>query len=280
MNSTATPTTFSDLSRKASHLLDSSTPRCLALQLGASVGKLCGKLSTAPLDPVRTQETTNIQPTCENEPFWSTPSSEREDIYKAIGDIFLSLCIFANRCGIDLRESILKKMQLNARKYPVHLCKGKSGKYTEYSQHTGIDRDNQSTLDISIEDEDTSSDQNCSESPKSIVTSATNTIETVPELMKKIRDFAIERNWSRFHTPRNICLAMMGETGELAELFQWMGDDTRVVEKFHGLASYGWKEEDIDHVQQELADVSIYALRLADVVGIQDLGLYALSSSK
>ena len=97
--------------------------------------------------------------------------------------------------------------------------------------------------------------------------------------MKKIREFAIERNWSRYHTPRNICLAMLGEAGECAELFQWMGDDVK-VEKGHGLVSYGWKEEDIDHVQQELADVSIYALRLADVVGIRDLGVYALSCLK
>lgn len=233
----------------------------------------------APLDPVRTQETTDIKPTCENEPFWATPSAEREDIYKAIGDIFLSLCIFANACEIDLRASILKKMQLNARKYPVHLCKGKSGKYTEYSQHTGIDRDNQSILDISVEDDETKNDEKCSESPKSIVTSTTSTIQTIPDLMIKIRDFAIERKWSRFHTPRNICLAMMGEAGEFAELFQWVGDDIQ-VENGHGLVRYGWKEEDIDHVQQELADVSIYALRLADVVGIQDLGVYALSSSK
>jgi dCTP diphosphatase len=170
-------------------------------------------------------------------------------------------------------------MQLNARKYPVHLCKGKSGKYTEYSQHTGIDRDNQSILDISVEDDETKNDEKCSESPKSIVISTISTIQTVPDLMIKIRDFAIERKWSRFHTPRNICLAMMGEAGEFAELFQWVGDDIQ-VENGHGLARYGWKEENIDHVQQELADVSIYALRLADVVGIQDLGVYALSSSK
>jgi len=279
MTSIAPPTTFSELSLKASFLSDSSSPRSQALHLGACIGILCGKLSMAPDDPVRSQEMANIPPTCENEPFWSSPSSERDDIYKAIGDIFLSLFIFANTCGIDLRESILKKMQLNARKYPVHLCKGKSGKYTEYSQQTGIDRDNQSTLDISIEDEETNSDEHCSESPKSVVTSSSNNTETVSDIMKKIREFAIERNWSRYHTPRNICLAMLGEAGECAELFQWMGDDVK-VEKGHGLVSYGWKEEDIDHVQQELADVSIYALRLADVVGIRDLGVYALSCLK
>ena len=41
-----------------------------------------------------------------------------------------------------------------------------------------------------------------------------------------------------------------------------------------------WKEEDIDNVKQELADVAIYCLRLADVVGIKDLGYNVLNLSK
>src|SRR4051812_42615810 len=38
-------------------------------------------------------------------------------------------------------------------------------------------------------------------------------------------DFAKERNWLQFHTPRNLLLALVGEVGELSEIFQWKSDD-------------------------------------------------------
>ena len=44
-----------------------------------------------------------------------------------------------------------------------------------------------------------------------------------------------------------------------------------------GLLDMGWTEQDVDSVQQELADVAIYCLRLSDVVGISDLGYAALT---
>ncbi len=72
-----------------------------------------------------------------------------------------------------------------------------------------------------------------------------------------IRNFANERQWDRYHTPRNIALALLGEVGELAELFQWSGDEGLV----HDMLS----EETLDKVGQEIADVSIYLLRLCDV---------------
>lgn len=76
---------------------------------------------------------------------------------------------------------------------------------------------------------------------------------------------------------------MIGELGELAELFQWKKDvhDDNDVEdseegmvyrnKLKGLQSDGWAETEIDKVQQEIADVAIYCLRLADVIGMKDL---------
>jgi len=68
----------------------------------------------------------------------------------------------------------------------------------------------------------------------------------------------VEREWVQYHTPRNLLLALTGELGELAELFQWKGDgdDAGVSVKEH------------DKVSQELADVTIYLCRLADVCGI------------
>lgn len=76
-----------------------------------------------------------------------------------------------------------------------------------------------------------------------------------------IRNFANERLWNRFHTPRNIALALLGEVGELAEIFQWTFDEGKI----------NLSEEVLDKAGQEIADVAIYLIRLADVSHV-DLG--------
>ncbi|XP_015762459.1 PREDICTED: dCTP pyrophosphatase 1-like [Acropora digitifera] len=78
--------------------------------------------------------------------------------------------------------------------------------------------------------------------------------------LEKIRqmqsEFAKERDWDQFHQPRNLLLAMVGEVGELAELFQWKG------EVKEGLPD--WSAEEKHHLGQELSDVLIYLVRLAE----------------
>lgn len=76
-------------------------------------------------------------------------------------------------------------------------------------------------------------------------------------------DFVLEREWTPFHTPRNLLLAMTGEVGELAELLQWRGE----VEA--GLP--GWTEDERKKLGDEMADVLLYLTRFADVCGV-DLG--------
>ncbi|XP_057808293.1 uncharacterized protein LOC131023065 [Salvia miltiorrhiza] len=90
---------------------------------------------------------------------------------------------------------------------------------------------------------------------------------TLDLLKKKMDDFAKERDWEQYHSPRNLLLALVGEVGELSEIFQWKGE----VEK--GLP--GWKEEERTHVGEELSDVLLYLVRLSDMCGI-DLGKAAL----
>lgn len=68
--------------------------------------------------------------------------------------------------------------------------------------------------------------------------------------------FCKERNWDQFHQPRNLLLAMVGEVGEVAELFQWKG------EVKEGLPD--WSEKDKKHLAQELSDVLIYLVRLSE----------------
>ena len=78
-----------------------------------------------------------------------------------------------------------------------------------------------------------------------------------------ISNFAKVRDWDQFHTPRNIYLAMIGELGELAEIFQWKGDDGKADV---GLTNF--TKEEREKVKQELADVSIYAVRLGELMEI------------
>jgi len=72
--------------------------------------------------------------------------------------------------------------------------------------------------------------------------------------------FATERHWEQFHSPKNLLLALTGEVGELAEIFQWMGD----VEA----RSAGETAATAQAVKDELADVLFYLVRLASVLKV------------
>ncbi|RDX57734.1 dCTP pyrophosphatase 1 [Mucuna pruriens] len=90
------------------------------------------------------------------------------------------------------------------------------------------------------------------------------TLDTLKQLMAQ---FAKERDWDRFHSPRNLLLALVGEVGELSEIFQWKGEVPK------GLPD--WKEEEKVHLGEELSDVLLYLVRLSDICGV-DLGKAAL----
>ncbi|XP_020112132.1 dCTP pyrophosphatase 1-like [Ananas comosus] len=90
---------------------------------------------------------------------------------------------------------------------------------------------------------------------------------TLEDLRKKMAEFARERDWEQFHSPRNLLLALVGEVGELSEIFQWRGEVPK------GLP--GWGEEEKEHLGEELSDVLLYLVRLSDICGI-DLGKAAL----
>lgn len=79
-------------------------------------------------------------------------------------------------------------------------------------------------------------------------------------LTQLLRDFAEERDWEKFHTPKNLAMALAGEAGELVVEFQWL---TPSESERSGLSP-----EQLAAVAMEIADVQIYLLRLADVLGL------------
>jgi len=82
----------------------------------------------------------------------------------------------------------------------------------------------------------------------------------LPALQQRLRDFAAERDWHQFHTPKNLVMALAGEVGEVSDLFQWLTPDQA--------AQIMANPTQADRVRDELADVFAYLLRLADVLDI------------
>lgn len=80
------------------------------------------------------------------------------------------------------------------------------------------------------------------------------------DLRSRLRAFAAARDWEQFHTPKNLAMALCGEAGELAAELQWL-DDTTIAA--------GLQEGKLrTRVADEVADVLLYLVRLADVSGI------------
>lgn len=78
------------------------------------------------------------------------------------------------------------------------------------------------------------------------------------EIRDKARQFAVERDWDQFHSPKNLTMALVGEVAELTEIFQWLSEDQ----------SRNLTPEQHEAAAHEIADVQIYLIRLADKLGI------------
>jgi dCTP diphosphatase len=79
-------------------------------------------------------------------------------------------------------------------------------------------------------------------------------------LRDRMRQFTAERDWGGFHDPKSVLLALVGEVGELAELFQWL--------PAADAAKLGQAEPLHTRAGEELSDVLLYLVRLADVLEI------------
>ena len=83
---------------------------------------------------------------------------------------------------------------------------------------------------------------------------------TVAELRKLVADFVAERDWSQFHSPKNVSMALAIEAAELMEHFQWL-----TTEASRKLADDPQK---LAEVGEELADVVGYSFALANELGL------------
>jgi len=77
-------------------------------------------------------------------------------------------------------------------------------------------------------------------------------------LRDRLREFAAERDWDQFHSPKNLAMALSAEAGELVETFQWLTEAQSRRPTPEALAAAG----------EEIADVLLYLVRLADKLGI------------
>jgi dCTP diphosphatase len=74
----------------------------------------------------------------------------------------------------------------------------------------------------------------------------------------RLRHFADERDWDQFHSPKNLAMALIVEAAELVEHFQWLTEEQSQILPVDKLAE----------VEQEIADIQIYLIRLADKLGV------------
>jgi len=77
----------------------------------------------------------------------------------------------------------------------------------------------------------------------------------------KLREFADARDWEQFHSPKNLSMALSVEVSELVECFQWLTEEQ----------SLSLNTEQLAAVIDEIADVQLYLIQLADKLGVDIL---------
>jgi len=92
-------------------------------------------------------------------------------------------------------------------------------------------------------------------------------VDVLIALRDELRRFAADRDWDQFHSPKNLASALSVEAAELLEPFQWLTEEQ----------SRHLTKEQSEAVREEMADVLLYLIRLADKL---DIDLVAAASDK
>jgi len=80
----------------------------------------------------------------------------------------------------------------------------------------------------------------------------------VEKIQAELSEFAKEREWEQFHTPKNLTMALSVEVSELVEIFQWLTPEQ----------SNNLTDKQMALVKEEISDTAIYLLRLCDVLDV------------
>ncbi|GAB9475972.1 Xtp3-transactivated protein [Globisporangium polare] len=153
-------------------------------------------------------------------------AEDRARLCEELSDVLLYLVLLADKCSVDLPTAAHEKMVKNARKYPRKFA----------VEPLAVEAPPVSQVDQGPE----------------FRFEAESTLE---RFRLETVHFADERGWAPNLRPRNLLLALTAEVGELCEIFQWKGDDTAIDD---------WMPEERVHLGEELSDVLLYLVQLAD----------------
>lgn len=115
-------------------------------------------------------------------------------------------------------------------------------------------------------------EDNCRGAPttpqaEDFIMTQTDEIGSLESLRDVLRDFAKDRDWDQYHTPKNLSMALIAEAAELIEHFQWVkGEQSHLLDA-----------KTRTSVEEELADILIYLVRISDKL---DIDLYAAVQRK
>ena len=80
----------------------------------------------------------------------------------------------------------------------------------------------------------------------------------ISNIQNQLKEFASERDWEQFHTPKNIAMALSVESSELVEIFQWLKPEE----------SQQPSKKQLELIHSEVADIAMYLLRFCDLLNV------------
>ena len=78
------------------------------------------------------------------------------------------------------------------------------------------------------------------------------------DIQNQLKEFASERDWEQFHTPKNIAMALSVESSELVEIFQWLKPEESQLPN----------KTQLELINSEVADIAMYLLRFCDLLDV------------
>ena len=80
----------------------------------------------------------------------------------------------------------------------------------------------------------------------------------ITNIQNQLQNFASERDWEQFHTPKNLAMALSVEAAELVEIFQWLNpEESKLPDK-----------RQLELINSEVADIAMYLLRFCDLLDV------------